>query len=162
MKPGRILGNPLLKERIHDPYHTRLKLREATSCPQCGLRYRNGRWSTAATGAASFRKLLCPACRRINDNYPAAELSLSGAFLHSHRVEIISRIRNVEKAERAEHPLNRIMDIEDDDGMIRITTTDLHLPRRIAHALKDAFGGESKTHYDRAGHFARFHWSREQ
>ena len=115
----------------------------------------------AKTGFA-FRKQLCPACRRINDNYPAGELILSGAFLHRHRAEIIARIRNVETAERAEHPLNRIIGIKDHAGEVTITTTDLHLPHRIAHALKDAFGGDTKTHYDREGYFARMLWSREE
>jgi hypothetical protein len=39
-------------------------------------------------------------------------------------------------------------------------TTDVHLPHRIAHALKDAWGGTMKTHYDLEGYFARVHWER--
>jgi hypothetical protein len=41
-----------------------------------------------------------------------------------------------------------------------ITTTDIHLPHRIGHALKDAWGGNLKTHYDLAGYFTRVEWER--
>jgi hypothetical protein len=41
-----------------------------------------------------------------------------------------------------------------------ITTTDVHLPRRIGHALEAAWGGTLKTQYDEAGYFARIGWER--
>jgi NMD protein affecting ribosome stability and mRNA decay len=158
--PRRLLGNPLLSERIHDPYYSRVKPREATSCPQCGVRYRNGRWTMPASKVSAFRSQLCPACRRINDHYPAGELLLTGEFIDAHRSEIIATIRHVEESERQEHPLNRIMEIETRDDGLRITTTDLHLPHRIAHALSDAWGGTMGTHYDRNGYFTRVIWER--
>ncbi len=160
MKPRRTFGNPLLRERTHDPYYSQVKPRQATSCPQCGVRYRNGRWSMPVQKVSVFKSQLCPACRRINDQYPAGELILTGLFLREHQQEIIGRIRNVEEAERQEHPLNRIMEISDQDDGVRITTTDIHLPHRIAHALQDAFGGSMNTHYDREGYFARVLWER--
>ena len=113
--PRRLHGNPFLQERTHDPYYSRVKLREATSCPQCGVRYRNGRWTMPAMKVTAFKRQLCPACRRINDRYPAGELIVNGASLGKDKKEITSRIRNVEAAERAEHPLHRIMDIEERD-----------------------------------------------
>jgi NMD protein affecting ribosome stability and mRNA decay len=113
-----------------------------------------------ALKVSAFKSQLCPACRRINDDYPAGELILNGSFLSEHRKEIIARIRHVEEAERHEHPLNRIIEITEHDDGVTITTTDLHLPHRIAHALQDAFGGTMKTHYDRDGYFTRVLWER--
>ena len=153
-------GNPLLRESIHDPYRSREKLRQATRCPQCGVQYRNGRWAWPKTQTRALRKRLCPACRRFNDHYPAGEILVSGSFVASHRNEILARIRHVEASERAQHPLHRIMTIDERDTAITITTADIHLPRRIAHALEDAWGGTAKTHYDRDGYFTRVRWER--
>jgi hypothetical protein len=156
----QLRGNPLLREKVHDPYRSREKLREATCCPQCGVRYRNGRWAWAKTQTSVLRKQLCPACRRINDHYPAGELILSGNFFGSHADEVLTRVRHVEQSERNEHPLHRIIAIEERDADTAVSTTDIHLPHRIGHALKDAWGGNLKTHYDLEGYFTRVHWER--
>jgi hypothetical protein len=154
-------GNPFLRERIHDPYRAGEKVREATSCPDCGVRYRNGRWIWPQVHTTSgLRPQLCPACQRVKDRYPAGELVLSGNFLHGNRAQILSRIRNVEETERAEHPLHRIIAIEQHGATQVVSTTDIHLPHRIGHALKDAWGGNLKTHYDLEGYFTRVQWER--
>lgn len=161
-RPSRRLlrGNPFLTEKRHDPYRAREKLREATTCPQCGVRYRNGRWSWPKTQTAALKSRLCPACRRINDRYPAGEIALSGSFLDEHREEILATVRRLAESERAEHPLHRIMSIDEHDGKILIGTTDIHLPHRIVHALRDAWGGTTRTHYDLDGYFTRVLWER--
>ena len=41
-----------------------------------------------------------------------------------------------------------------------VTTTDLHLPRRIGEALKSAFDGTLDLDYDEDGYFVRVNWSR--
>jgi hypothetical protein len=154
-------GNPFLRERIHDPYRAGEKLRESTYCPDCGVRYRNGRWMwPKGLTITGFRAQLCPACQRIEDRYPAGELLLSGDFLEGHRDQILSRVRNVEASERAEHPLHRIIAIEPHGAAQVVSTTDIHLPHRIGHALKDAWGGNLKTHYDLEGYFTRVQWER--
>jgi hypothetical protein len=51
--------------------------------------------------------------------------------------------RNLEQAEKQEHPLNRIMTIErEEPDTLVITTTDVHLPRRIGTAIHHAFHGD--------------------
>ena len=40
-----------------------------------------------------------------------------------------------------------------------ITTTDIHLPRRIGQALHSAYKGSLDVHYDEEGYFIRVHWS---
>jgi hypothetical protein len=123
--------------------------------------YRNGRWVWPSIETAALRAVHCPACRRIDDHYPAGELLLSGSFLARHREEIIATARRVGEFERNEHPLHRIMAIEENGDETVITTTDIHLPHRIAHALEDAFGGSMSTHYDLEGYFARARWQRD-
>jgi hypothetical protein len=153
-------GNPFLRERVHDPYRSGEKLRDATGCAQCGARYRNGRWTWPHDATGEFRQVLCPACRRSNDHYPAGELMLSGDFLPDHRDQILATIRRIAEQEQQAHPLHRIMSIDDEGDALTIATTDLHLPHRLAHALKDAFGGSISTHYDLEGYFTRALWER--
>jgi hypothetical protein len=158
--PHETHGNPFLTEKIHDPYYSREKLRDATQCPQCGACYRKGRWRWPTTARTAVESQLCPACRRIKDHCPAGEVLLSGSFLGAHRDEILATARNIGEMERNEHPLHRIISIEEHDGGIKILTTDVHLPHRIVHALKDAWDGIMTTHYDLEGYFARASWER--
>ncbi len=154
------LGNPGLAERVHDPYRAEAKLPEPTRCPDCGAVYSEGRWRWAEAPAGAHESR-CPACRRIEDGYPAGELILSGAFVHAHEAELLGLVRNEEAAERREHPLHRIMGTERRSDGLRLTTTDIHLPRRIGHALEAAWDGELTTHYDEQGYSARVVWTRE-
>jgi hypothetical protein len=153
-------GNPRLEEETHDPYRSSVKSRSPVRCPQCEAVYRNGRWVWDATLSAKRASVPCPACRRIADSYPAGELTLSGPFVSAHRNDVVRLIRNVESAERAEHPLHRVMAVALGEKVI-VTTTDVHLPRRIGHALEAAWGGKLTTHYDEAGYFARVGWERQ-
>lgn len=154
-------GNPFLEEKVHDPYQTGQKLRDGVGCPECKARYRNGRWIWPKQEAKILLSHLCPACRRIADRYPAGELRLSGNFFDAHRDEILTRVRHVEELERRAHPLHRIIDIERDGGTTVVTTTDIHLPHSLGHALRDAWAGELSTRYDLDGYFTRVSWSRE-
>ena len=167
MKPRHIqtkipYGNPRLSEEIHDPYYTREKYHEPTRCGGCGAVYRKGRWQWLEERPVSAREMYCPACRRIEDQYPAGEIIVSGAFAAAHAGDVLHLVRNTEAAENREHPLHRIMGIRREGDATTITTTDIHLPRRIGHALENAFQGELETHYDEEGWFARVTWRREE
>lgn len=152
-------GDRLIRERIHDPYKTRLKLTEPTVCPQCGACFQNGRWTwgTAPDGA---HEELCQACHRTNDKYPAGVLTLAGDFLGLHKSEILHLARNAEEAEKGAHPLHRIMTVEERPEEIEITTTDIHLPRRIGEALHKAYEGDLNFRYDEETYFIRVSWTR--
>ena len=58
-------------------------------------------------------------------------------------------------------PHEGIIAIEDKGEEIEITTTDIHLPRRIGQALHNACKGEFDFHYDEEGYFIRVSWTRE-
>ena len=151
----------LLREHVHDPYKTRLKLPEPTVCPQCGAVFHEGRWHWAPRPSPAHEEL-CQACHRTNDHYPAGELTITGEFAAGHKDEILHLARHQEDLEKAEHPLHRIMDIEARDHAIVVRTTDIHLPRRIGEALRHAFHGDLDFHYDDEGHFIRVRWSRDR
>jgi hypothetical protein len=156
----RKFGNPGLAEEIHDPYRIGKKARAPQRCAQCGATYLRGRWRWRALTPPAPATAVCPACRRIDDHYPAGELLVGGSFVTEHHDEIVRLVRNVEAAETREHPLHRIMAMRRRGGTIEITTTDVHLPRRLGHALEDAWHGTLKTHYDEQGYFARVTWER--
>ena len=88
---------------------------------------------------------LCATCRPINDKFPAGVVTLKGDFVREHKEEMIHLARHEEEAEKKEHPLNRIISIEEDAHGVVINTTDIHLPRRIGEAVKRAFHGEIGT-----------------
>ena len=46
------------------------------------------------------------------------------------------------------------------DGRVEVTTTDIHIARRLGDALLDAFQGELHVSYSPGDYFVRVSWSR--
>jgi hypothetical protein len=128
-------------EDAHDAYRETAKLSDWTMCPDCHAVFEGGRWQRRdpVSGAASH---LCPACRRVRDHAPAAIVTLSGGFLREHRDEIMARVRHVCERASLEHPLERLMEIDEDDAVVHLSTTSAHLARGIGRALQAAWDGE--------------------
>jgi hypothetical protein len=136
------------------------KLPDPTVCPRCGAGYREGRWTWGAPPADAHRAT-CPACVRIEQDYPAGLVTIAGAFARGHREEILGVARHVEEREKAEHPLKRILKIVDEGEEILVSTTDSHLARGIGDALHHAYQGELDYRYpDDEGDLLRVRWSR--
>jgi len=72
--------------------------------------------------------------------------------------QIIGLVHNEEAAERAEHPMNRVISVDDEEDRVTVRTTDIHLPRRIGEALKRAYHGRLDMHFDDDGYFTRVDW----
>ena len=149
----------LLQEFDHDSYKAVHKLKEPTRCPDCGAVFQNGRWIWG-TAPADAHEERCPACHRIHDRYPAGFVMLKGEFVREHRDQILHLMRNHEAKEKAEHPLQRIIAIEDSADGVTVTTTDTHLARDIGHALHDAYKGELDFHYNKEDNLLRATWTR--
>jgi NMD protein affecting ribosome stability and mRNA decay len=147
------------QDDVHDSYKPQKKLPEPTRCPDCGAVLRGGRWHWEAAPAQA-NEALCPACRRIRDRYPAGYVTLKGDFFAAHRDEILAIARNRESREKAEHPLQRIMAVEDIEGGVQITTTDAHLARAIGDAVHDAYKGELEVKYGEQDNLVRVYWTR--
>ena len=159
--PGHLkrFGARILDDARHDPYQPTGKLAEPTRCGTCGAVYHRGRWQwiEAAKEASSSD---CPACRRTHDRVPAGRLTLDGAYVGPHRAELVALARHQAEQERSEHPLHRIMDVAEHADRVEITTTDIHLPRRIGEALKRAHDGELRIDYGKDSYEVRVHWQR--
>ncbi len=162
LKRRQVRGNPHLQERNHDPYRAAAKLKGPGRCTGCGATYVNGHWRWQGVLPPARNTTVCPACRRVADRYPAGEITVAGAFVTAHGAEIEALIRNTADKESSEHPLHRIIELKRRKGTLFVTTTDVHLPHRIGHALKDAWGGTLATHYDDHGYYARVNWERNE
>jgi NMD protein affecting ribosome stability and mRNA decay len=154
---GRRIAGRAQQDHLLDPYQAQHKLTEPTVCPQCGAVYHHGRWQWGQRPAEAS-EAPCPACRRIADALPAGIVTLHGALALQHKDELIGLARNEEKAENGEHPLNRIISIAETPEGLVISTTDIHLPRRLGEAVKRAFHGTLAMHFDDSGYFARVDW----
>lgn len=158
---GRRRWGRAQQDAPQDPYKLIKKPHEPTVCPQCGAVYHEGRWHWAERPADAHEEL-CQACHRINDHFPAGVVTLSGPLVALHKDEMLRLARHQEEIEKHDHPMNRIIDIDDGTvDRIVINTTDIHLPRRIVEAQKRAWHGETNFHYDENGYFVRANWHRE-
>ncbi len=149
----------LLREHVHDTYKSRRKPPEPSVCPRCAAVYHDGRWQWASRPAGAHEHV-CPACHRAADKYPACYVTLHGPFLAAHKTELVNIARNTETREKADHPLERIIDIEDGEDTPVIATTDPHLARGIGEALHRACGGELDFHYAEESNLLRVSWKR--
>ena len=143
----------------HDPYQAAGKYAEPTRCGTCGAVFHRGRWQWGSAPPGSHIAL-CPACQRIRDKLPAGEVTLEGTFIDAHRVELVQLIRNQAEHEREEHPMHRIVHLDEDADRVRVSTTDIHLPQRIGEALKRAYDGELEMHYGHDEYTVRVRWRR--
>jgi hypothetical protein len=151
----------LIKEERHDVYKEKSKWPEPTLCSECGALFTSGRWSWEKVSLQTdIHQATCPACRRIIDQYPAGYLDLTGPFFSDHRADILNLIYNTESREKGEHPLERIMTISHGADHTAITTTGIHLARRLGEALAKAYKGELSFHYADAEDTIRVSWRR--
>ena len=118
----RRYGDRIFDDQSHDPYQANGKYKEPTVCGDCNAVFKGGRWQWAGAPPAA-RKARCPACRRTRDKLPAGTATLTGAFFDLHREEVLALVRNVGAREQEEHPLHRIMQIEEAPNGVVVTTT---------------------------------------
>jgi hypothetical protein len=153
-------GDRLIQEKRHDAYQLRGKLPELTVCTQCRALLHGGRWTWDEAPAGAYLTI-CPACQRIADDFPAGHIEIQGNFIKEHREEMDNLIRNTEKQEKVEHPLERIMTIAVEEDLTLVTTTGIHLARRIGEALKHAYQGDLDLTYGAGEQSIRLTWRRD-
>ena len=140
-----------------DPYRARGKPRGPASCPDCRAVFARGRW-TWLEPPPEAKAVLCPACHRVRDQRPAGFLVMSGPRLGALHDELTNQLRNEERRENAEHPLERIMALNQDPGEWVVTTTDAHLARRLGEAVHRAHQGALTVQYNAEQRQVRVRW----
>jgi hypothetical protein len=155
--------NNLFKTPAHDPYCLP-RVEGSAICSECGAAYQAGNWTWKIpenTLIHDAQSMICPACRRTNDNRPAGTLTLSGSFLLEHLNEIVNLIKNTEEQEKAEHALERLISLTDSEDALIVTTTGIHLANRLGHALEAAFKGHSDYQYNDNEYGLSVSWTRD-
>lgn len=146
------------RENEHDPYALHAKLPEPSWCPDCGAVYEHGRWQWKERVAESAPRHRCAACQRIHDRQPAGYLHIEGSSVRGEREALLKLIRHRADHAKAEHPMQRIMAIEDEGQGLLITTTDVHLARALGDALHHAHHGELRIRYSDGETLVRVYW----
>jgi len=149
-----------------DPYLPKLAPGEAAVCEECHAIYQRRHWYLDEQEFARLavqpatRIIQCPACRKIRDKFPEGEVTVSGAFATAHRNEVINRIHNEEVRAKGLNALERIVELTDKEGVIRVTTTNEKLAQRIGRALQRAFQGTVKYKWSEDTKYLRVQWTR--
>lgn len=124
-----------------DPYGVRTRQSEPLTCLICEATFNRGQWSWIPLRRGG-RAVMCAACRRTRENQPAGYLFLEGEFFAEHRADIRRLLLNREAAEKAAHPMRRIMAMQDTERGMQVHTTDLTLARDLGAAVQKSFQGE--------------------
>lgn len=151
-----------IKEKGHDPYGEGRKHTEGAYCPECKAVYLGGRWVWPGESNAPGVPLLCSACRRIRDDFPAGEVYLSGSYLEKHGKEIENHIQKLAKEAKDRSPLKRMMGISRENTGLRVRLTDDHLARHIGDAIHRAYKGDLQVKYSDEEKFVRLYWHRDE
>lgn len=123
-------------------------LSDHTICNECGALFTGGKWTWQELPKKVSNTALCPACLRISENYPAGIIEIRGPFVKRHRAEILNMIDLIIAKEVSENPLERCLAINKRGETLVITTTGMHLARRIGDALYRSYEGNLKYRND--------------
>jgi NMD protein affecting ribosome stability and mRNA decay len=155
-------------ENYGDPYIQTTGHSEVVVCSQCRSVYHDQRWyleeqarETVKAKRDEIGFTICPACSKIRDKMPGGIVKLSGAFLDSHRQEILNLIHNEGDRAKQLNPLERVIDIEMMTSGIDILTTNERLAQRIGKALHRAYHGVVSYAWSQDTKLARVTWQRD-
>lgn len=151
----------LIQDYVHDPYFNKTKLHDPSVCQKCMVVYHGGVFEWVDKVPKEALKMICPACRRIDDGFEGGIVSLQGVFLTQHKQEIMNIIKNTENAQKARRPLERLIKISESSDKIEVLTTYEHLARRIGEAVNSAYKGELNLQYVEGTKYIRVHWRRD-
>ena len=150
-----------IKQKEHDPYGEARKYSAGTYCPECHAIYQGGRWKWSKKKNMTGEPLLCSACKRIRDRFPAGQVYLSGNYLMEHKTEIMNLVGNIIEQEKARSPLKRVIDFTEENQVVSVSLTDNHLARHIGDALYKAYRGDLAVKYSGEEKFVRMYWHRD-
>jgi len=85
---------------------------------------------------------------------------LRGGYLNGHRADILALLNHQAGDESKQHPLERIMEIDDGDSEVTVRTTGVHLLRRLGKAMLRAHHGELTLHFPDGEGVLRGEWTR--
>ena len=81
----------------HRAYRCDLAMTDGAVCPECHASIHAGRWQWLAAAADAVESR-CPACQRIDDDFPARFLTIEGNYFDTHRVELMNLVQTRSRA----------------------------------------------------------------
>ncbi len=153
--------------KLKDPYLDLKQYKDPTICPSCNLIYHNKRWFfddveykfLVKNNNVTYKK--CPACRKIEDNYPLALLEIYKSKLSDIELrDLQNLIKNEVKNEEGKNPLSRLIKVKEDGDKLIITTTTEFLGKKIAKAIDKTFHGNLHFSFSNGEKFIRISWTR--
>jgi NMD protein affecting ribosome stability and mRNA decay len=149
-----------------DPYLPDHHLPDDTLCSRCGAIYRTQRWTfdearrNLLLAATDAHQVVCPACRKVADRDPQGIVTLRGDYWPQHRQEILNLIRHEEERGLRTNPLERIIDMREEDGRLIIETTNEKLAQRIGRCIGRAHRGSLQYKWSQDNRLVRMEWER--
>ena len=156
-KRGRVYTN-------EDPYAAALAMKGTVSCDSCPAIYSNKRWQllpeTSSLPKGEIRKITCPTCRKIADNYPEGVITLRGEYLWEHEEEIRRILKNEERRAVAKNPGERIIRMDQIGDSLIIETTEEKLAEHLGRVLHRAHHGALQVSWGSDHTMCRVTWER--
>jgi hypothetical protein len=173
-QPGNLGGQTRILRRNRgnidnygDPYLTDIGPDEMAACSVCEAIYSGQRWylkdqvDPAKVRAHPVHYTICPACRKTRDRSPGGIVNLHGGFIKKHKDDILNLIHNEGERAKTVNPLERIIDLEGNDGDYTVLTTNERLAQRIGRALHKAYDGDVSYKWSEDNKLVRVSWRRE-
>jgi hypothetical protein len=111
--------------------------------------------------AKKVESRMCPGDQRIENGQVEGVVTLSGAFLGTHREEVKNVVNRVAREGRHRNVAARIFEMVEQDNTLVIETTDEHLAERMGKEVEKAFKGDLKIKWQEKDTFARVTWRRD-
>ena len=152
--------------KVNDPYLPKGSRHGVSICKGCHAIYKEKKWFIdeelykTNIKKKTARIVTCPACLKIEDNFPSGVVTLGGGFLKNHEDEILNLVRNEGERSLRDNPLERIMSINKIKGRIEIQTTNEKLAQKIGKAVYKAYSGELEYKWSEDDKFVRVNWNR--
>ncbi|MBU1767991.1 MAG: hypothetical protein KJ648_07805 [Candidatus Omnitrophica bacterium] len=155
------------RNRLPDPYiSSKNHFPEPTVCPTCKLVYAKQHWhkndgeATLLLNDKKTHKTKCPACRKIEDNYPMGVVNISGDFVSEHFEELVNLVKAEERRALEKNPLERLMKVDKVDGGIHVETTSEALALRIGRMLSKSYKGNTDFKFRYGDKYVIVDWAR--
>jgi NMD protein affecting ribosome stability and mRNA decay len=165
-KPGKRYDTSYKKKEHpkQDPYAMLKAPKGPAICRKCLAIYADKRWHFDKVQAPKLavsprtKKLVCPACQKIKDDYPEGIVTLTWSDLREHEPEIRGLIANVETRAASVNLLDRVMKIVRRKNDLEIQTTSDRLAQRIGRALVRSYKGKAAYHWAHRDMMVRVIW----
>ena len=151
-----------------DPYLSDTVPPDGTVCAVCLALWHDKHWSLTAGvateslgGAKKSANVLCPACKKVRDDFAEGYVEISGDFAVRHMDEIMKILLAKEARAMRINPLERIIGMRKGKKSLEVRTTTEKLAQRLGRMLGKTLNGNVAYKWSKDTKVARVSWTRE-